>query len=71
MTGARFFHDGVDDLDFVGATTPDILFTRPTRKPKVGTLAEAQKTATITRITVFATTPRAESLYSCRRYNNI
>lgn len=35
----------VDDLGFVGYTLPDVRHTRPTRKPKGGTLTNAQKTA--------------------------
>lgn len=35
----------VDDLGFVGYTLPDVMHTRPTRKPKGGTLTDTQKTA--------------------------
>ncbi|NWG21165.1 MAG: transposase [Chloroflexi bacterium] len=35
----------VDDLGFVGYALPDVIHTRPTRKPKGGTLTDAQQTA--------------------------
>jgi len=35
----------VDDLEFMGYTLPDVIYTRPTRKPKGGQLTDAQKSA--------------------------